>query len=127
MTAPPIAFPNSAAVGSLVRACIAVGRSSLDERESPQDYAARQWKDDNVVGLLVKAAVTPTSLANATALNQVAMSFLSALVPMSAGADLLRRAIPVDFNGAAGIAVPNIAPPTALFVGEEAADGARRG
>src|SRR5262249_30178787 len=54
------------------------------------------------------------------ALARVAVAFLETLVPMSAGADLLRRGLGLNFAGAASIRVPAIAIPTSDFVGEGA-------
>jgi hypothetical protein len=50
----------------------------------------------------------------------VSLAFLETLTPMSAGADLLRRGIGLDFDGAASIRVPGISIPSTDFVGEGA-------
>ena len=50
------------AVTSLVRACIATGISSLDKQTHPQAYAKQTW-DDHVVDMVLRAAVSPASLA----------------------------------------------------------------
>jgi hypothetical protein len=68
--------------------------------------------------LVLRAATTPATLAGNPALARVSVAFLEALVPISAGADLLNRGIGLNFNGAASISVPGIAIPTASFVGE---------
>src|SRR5215831_7732103 len=49
-----------------------------------------------------------------------AVAFLETLVPLSAGADLLRRGLGLNFSGAASIRVPGITIPTADFVAEGA-------
>ena len=66
----------------------------------------------------MRAATSPTSLAGNPELARIAVAYLEALVPVSAGADLLARGIGLNFDGAAQIAVPGIAISTADFVGE---------
>lgn len=105
------------AVASLVRAAIATGMGKLDRNVRAADYARSQWSDHRVE-LVLRAAASPTALTNTPALAQIAVAFLNALTPMSAGADLLTRGIGLNFAGAAQITVPNIAIPTADFVGE---------
>src|SRR5262249_16199353 len=106
------------AVTSLVRACIATGISSLDKQTHPQAYAKNTWDDDHVVDMVLRAAVVPTSLAGSAALARVSVAYLETLVPMSAGADLLRRGIALNFAGHAQINVPAIAVPNGGFVAE---------
>jgi hypothetical protein len=112
---------NEAAVRSLTRAAIATGVASFDSKQiHPQAYARDRWQDDHVAGMVLRAAVTPASLAGNAALARVSLAFLETLVPVSAGADLLRRGLGLDFDGAASIRVPGISVPTADFVGEGA-------
>jgi hypothetical protein len=111
---------RDASVASLVRAAIAVGISSLDKQTRPQEYAKRTWDADHKVDMILRAAVSPASLAGSPALAHVAIAFLETLIPLSAGADLLRRGLGLNFNGAASIRVPGITIPTADFVGEGA-------
>jgi hypothetical protein len=107
---------RDAAVASLVRACIATGLASLD-RTRPGEHA-RRWADDRNVDLILRAAVTPTTLANTPALAAVSVAYLDVLTPLSAGADLLRRGVALNFAGSAQIGVPAIAVPTGGFVAE---------
>jgi hypothetical protein len=102
----------------LVRACIALSAGTLDKSMSAARYAKR-WDDRNV-DLILRAAVSPTTVASAPALAHVAVSFLETLTPMSAGADLLARGIGLNFDGAAQINVPAISIPTGGFVSEGA-------
>jgi hypothetical protein len=68
---------------------------------------------------VLRAAVSPHTLANTPTLATVAVSFLEALIPASAGADLLRRGVGLNFSGAASISVPALTLPTgADFVSE---------
>src|SRR5262249_45923644 len=107
-------------VTSLVRACIATGISSFDRKQiHPQAYAKDTW-DDHVCDMVLRAAVSPASLSGSSALARVSLAFLETLVPVSAGADLLRRGLGLNFDGAASIRVPGISIPTADFVGEGA-------
>ena len=110
---------RDAAVASLVRACIATGLAALDKQTHPTEYAKRTW-DSRDVDLVLRAAVSPASLAGNPALARVSVAFLETLVPISAGADLLRRGLGLNFNGAASIRVPGIIIPSADFVGEGA-------
>jgi hypothetical protein len=100
----------------LTRAAICVGRAALDRNTRASDVA-KQW-DDRSVELILRAAVSPTSTANSPAMTQVSVAFLGALVPASAGADLLARGVQLNFSGAATISVPNISVPNADFVAE---------
>jgi hypothetical protein len=109
---------RDAAVASLVRAVLSIALSKLDRTARPSEIA-RRW-DDRTVDLVLRAAVSPTSVAGTPALAQVAVAFLDALVPVSAGADLLARGVQLNFAGAAQIKVPGIAIPVADFLGEMA-------
>jgi hypothetical protein len=104
-------------VASLVRGVLAIGRSALDTSIRPGDHA-RRWADDRNLDLVLRAAVSPTSVGNSPALSQIAVAFLETLTPLSAGADLLRRGIGLNFAGAAQISVPGIAVPNTDFIGE---------
>jgi hypothetical protein len=109
---------REANVTSLVRATVALGMNALDPSTLPGDYARRTWPGDRDLPLVLRAAVSPASIANTPALATVAAAFLQALVPQSAGADLLQRGLGLQFDGAASISVPSIAVPAADFVGE---------
>jgi hypothetical protein len=112
------ASAREAHVATLVRAAIAIGRNAVDRQTSAADYARKQWPDDRNVGAVLRAAVSPMSLANADGLAQVTHAFLATLVPVSAGADLLQRGLGLSFDGAAQVTVPSISVPLADFVGE---------
>jgi hypothetical protein len=110
---------RESAVSALVRACIATGLGTLDKTMPASSYARRQW-DDRTVELILRAAVSPATIAGTPALAHVAVAFLEALVPTSAGADLLARGIGLNFDGAAQLNCPGIALPTGGFVAEGA-------
>src|SRR4051812_11546836 len=82
------------AVNSLARAAIITALGKLD------GTLKRDWDDDRDVELIMRAAVSPTALSNSSGLSQIAVAFLEALVPASAGAALLRRGIGLNFAGA---------------------------
>jgi hypothetical protein len=78
------------------------------------------WVESSMERLISRAAVSPTSVGNSAALNQVKYEFLDALVPQSAGAALLRSAVQVSFEGATAINLPGVSLPSAKFVAEGA-------
>jgi Phage capsid family len=109
---------RAAAVTALVRAAIAIGLSARDKAVRPRDILKRQWGDDHLADLTMRAAVAPSTVAGNAAVAQVGYAFLDVLTPMSAGADLLQRGIQVSLDGLASVHIPGIAPPTVGFVGE---------
>ena len=67
----PMPFRRPAAVEptmtSLVRAIIAQAHGALDRGVRAADYAASTWPNDASVPLVLRASVSPTLMANATA------------------------------------------------------------
>jgi hypothetical protein len=104
-------------VASFTRAALCVGLVGL-EKAPPFEVAQRTFADDRSLELVLRAAVAPTTLSNSPALSTITIALLDALVPYSAGIDLLRRGVQLNFDGAAQISVPGIAIPSASFVGE---------
>jgi hypothetical protein len=113
---------GGSAIAPLVRAAIAVGLRALDRNAggSEPEYAARRWGNDRALGLVLRAASQPATLAGNPVLAHVVVEYLKALTPLSAGADLLMRGVGLNFDGAAQLNVPGIAIPTADFVAEGA-------
>ena len=109
-----------AAAASVIRAAICLARGELEKPTRPSEIARRDYADDRGLDFVMRAAVSPTSVAGAPALTQIGVAFLDVLRPVSAGADLLARGIQLSFDGNASITVPGIALPTAGFVGEGA-------
>jgi Phage capsid family len=103
-------------VASFVRAAIVTGLATL-EKSRPDAVAQRTFTDPRM-DLILRAAQTPTALANTSALSQVVVALLDALIPTSAAVDLFQRGVGLNFNGAAQILVPGIALPAASFVAE---------
>jgi hypothetical protein len=122
MTPRPIALrpdptaSRDAAVGSFVRAAIAIGLSARDKTIPASTVLRRQWGDDRTAELVLRAATSPSTLTGPLA--QVATAFLDVLTPLSAGADLLQRGVQVGLDGVASIKVPGISLPNVGFVGE---------
>jgi hypothetical protein len=98
------------AVTSLYRALVIAGKQALG------DQTARSSDPD--AQLILKAARSPLSLADAPALQTVGVSFLASLTPLSAGAALLGRGISLSFDGETSIAIPSMASGEADFVAE---------
>src|SRR5262249_28512418 len=109
---------RAASVTALVRAAIAVGLSARDKAVTARDILHRQWGDDHLADLTLRAAISPTTVAGNSAVTQVGYAFLDALVGMSAGAALLQKGIRLDLDGLASIHIPGITPPTVGFVAE---------
>jgi hypothetical protein len=105
---------------SLSRAAIA---TALGNNITRPDTVLRQrgWEDDRVACLLTRSPQSPTSLADAAGLTQVAYAYFAALVPLSAGAAVLQRALGVSLDGIASISLPTLAPGIAGFIADGAA------
>jgi hypothetical protein len=105
---------------SLVRACIATGAATLDRSVNLDNFVRHKWAGDRDVTLLLRSAVAPLTLAGSSAFANIATTFLRALTPVSAAADLLGRVLSLEFGGATQINCPGIALPVADFVAEGA-------
>jgi hypothetical protein len=88
---------------SLARAAIAVAHNALHASSPAHDHVRRTWPTDRVAPLVLRAAMSPTTTATAAALAPIAQAFLAALVPQSAGADLLNRGLALRFDGVAAM------------------------
>jgi hypothetical protein len=115
---PDRAASRERSVAALVRAAIAIGLSARDKTVSPRDILHRQWGDDHLADMTLRAAVAPSTIAGNAAITHVGYSFLDALVGMSAGAALLQKGIQLSLDGLASVRIPGITPPTVGFVGE---------
>jgi hypothetical protein len=121
MTARPFPLPSDLnGTRALTRAVIATGLAAMKRPNLPDEVAKKLWGNDPDVALVLRAAVTPHTIANTPQLAQIAKAFIKTLIPVSAGADLLGRGIGLSFDGAAQITLPGIALPTADFVAEGA-------
>src|SRR5262249_47048635 len=108
------------AMRALVRSAIAIGINKLEPSNLPRDYVRRMWPGDRDVPLILRAAILPARTADVP-LAAVATAFLAALVPVSAGADLLKRGLSLNFDGVASISIPSLGVPAASFVAEDEA------
>jgi hypothetical protein len=133
MTAPARGIPlipdrralDERAMGVLVRSCITAAAGKFEPGTSSRDYARRRWGDDAArsVELLARAASSPATTSTpgwADTLGHIVPTYLRNLVPYSAGADLLTRALMLSFDGARTINLPFVTTPLADFVGEQA-------
>ena len=112
----PAAVLNQA-MRSLTRATITTGLAALDRGIRPAEFIEKTWPEDDGVDLVLRAATHPTTRADAPALSAISTAFLSAMVPMSAAADLFTRSLSLSFApGVATISVPRLAIPSADFV-----------
>jgi Phage capsid family len=120
---------REAAMSSLVRAAIVVGRGKIRPQSSDEDTSRavetfvreKGWADDRVAGILTRAASAPATTSQAgwaKELATVSAALLAALAPASAGAALLQRGLQIDFGKAAEILLPTVAPGICTFVGE---------
>jgi hypothetical protein len=117
---------HARAMQTLTRACITAAMGKLDKSITSQDFARKRWGADAArdVELLAGAASAPASTSGpgwADTLGHVVPAYLANLVPFSAGADLLGRALQIDFAGARTITLPMVVAPLADFVAEMAA------
>jgi hypothetical protein len=113
------------AMASLVRSVITVAHGKLNPNVVTKDYLRRRWGEDAVddVGLILRAATGPAMTGQigwAREFARTTPAFVSALVPVSAGADFLGRVLQLSFDGAAVINIPTIGLPLADFVAQGA-------
>src|SRR5262249_5954488 len=87
----------------LVRAVLATCLAALKRPNIPGQVARSMWPEDRDIDLVLRAAVGSATLANTPALAQIAQAFLTTLIPVSAGADLMDRGIGLSFGGAAQV------------------------
>jgi hypothetical protein len=109
----------------LVRSVITAAAGKFEPGTSSRDYARRRWGDDAArsVELLARAASSPATTSTpgwADTLGHIVPTYLRNLVPYSAGADLLTRALMLSFDGARTINLPMVVAPMADFVAEMA-------
>jgi hypothetical protein len=55
---------GGSALRPLIRTCIATGLAKLDRSDRAPEYAQRRWGTDRSVDFVMRAASSPTSLAN---------------------------------------------------------------
>jgi hypothetical protein len=108
---------QDAALSSLTRALIGEAHGAR-HGVIPADYVRKTWREDRVAPYLMRAPVTPTDIASASALQRVSIALLSALTGFSAGAQLLGRSLQVAFDGASSISVPSLTMAGGSFVQE---------
>jgi hypothetical protein len=110
---------NDMAMVSLARAALATIHSMRGQRPLSTQVAKKMW-GDRTTDIILRAASDVAQLSDpawAGVLAQVASAYLAALVPLSAGADLLQRGLTLSFGSAGKISVPGVFMPAAGFVG----------
>jgi HK97 family phage major capsid protein len=114
---------REAAVRSLSRSTIAIGRAAFEPRAAGE-IARKAWGSDAArdVTALVQRAVSAPALTTTTGwaaeLAHVTLEFLDSLVGQSAAADLLSRGLQLTFEGNQTINLPTMAQTPAGFVGQ---------
>lgn len=108
-------FKKAGGERSLYRACLTVGLRAR------QPQLANPWPEDHVVDMVLRAAQSPTSMADAPDLVTVMIEFLTSLQPQSAAASLFALAINLSFGRAGMIVLPTISDtPQAVWIREGA-------
>jgi hypothetical protein len=133
MNAAPIPFRadpdaiNASAMRSLIRAAIATGARVFEKDRSGKMpttetvLARKNWGDDRLAMLLVRAASAPamtTQAGWAQELAPLSIALLEALIPMSAAAQVLAAGLGVGFGGAGSIRIPALGGAPAGWVQE---------
>jgi hypothetical protein len=120
---PDPAAVHEQAMTMLVRSVIAIGAGKLNPGVPTREFLARRWGSDAAgeIVQVMRAASAPAMTSQtgwAKELSPVVSAFLAALTPMSAGADLLGRALGLSFDGSGAINLPTVSVGLADFVGE---------
>jgi len=105
---------------SLSRALLASARACFETDRNHHRVAEKTWPaDDGALAILNKGAVAPASTANTGALLQTIVE-AAVLGAVGAGAQLLRRALTLNFGRAATISLPTLIADAShgAFVGE---------
>jgi hypothetical protein len=117
------AAQHKQAMSTLVRSVISIAAGRIEPHTTTENFIRRRWgnSDTGGISMMVKAASAPalTSSAGwAKELSHTTLAFLSSLVPLSAGADLLSRGLQLTFDGANTINISTATVPLGDFVAE---------
>jgi hypothetical protein len=83
---------------SLIRAATAVALGAVSRRPA-HEILAGAWPHDRDAELVLRAAVTPTTMTSAAAISVDAIAFLVSMAPQSAAARLFERALRINLQG----------------------------
>ena len=114
------------AMATLTRSVLVAANSKLNPNEVTASFVRRHWGDGELerIAPVLRAASAPATTSQpgwaAELAQTTTLAFLANLVPLSAGADLLSRALSLSFDGAAVINIPNVSTPVCDFVGQGA-------
>jgi hypothetical protein len=117
------AAQRDALMTTLVRGVISAADAKLNPGTRPHDHLRQKWGEGgDDVALLLRAATIPATTGVSGWAAELAPTITSAavssLVPVSAAADLMNRILPLSFDGARKISVPNVTLPLGDFVME---------
>jgi hypothetical protein len=98
-------------MSSLTRAVILSGRNIVGGD-------VKAWRDDFDVPVITRAAMTPTSTADAGVLLQTALALIASLVKVSAVARIIAESLQLDFSRESRLGIPSLSLPLAGWVGE---------
>ena len=105
---PDLSARASRPAGAVVRLAAANLLANIN-RVKVDDVIAERWKNDDVLPMLCRAAVSPAMTTDLTSLAASAVGdFLVSLGPKSAGSVLLSRGLALTFGPTSGISVPGI-------------------
>jgi capsid protein len=108
-------FSKAGGDRSLYRACL------LSGMRVRHPLSVNPWAEDRVVDLLLRAAQSPTSMADSLPLLAATAEFVQALTPFSAAADLFTRSTNLTFGRSGILVVPSISDlPMADWIAEGA-------
>src|SRR5262245_47181521 len=110
MTRPIPLVPDRSALAaadrrSLHRAVAAMALASA-RGERPETVLRAIWGDDAQAGLILKAAVSPTTTSSYPQIT--AANILPALAPASASARLFARCLSIDLSGISKVRLPHV-------------------
>jgi hypothetical protein len=113
------------AMSTLVRSVIAFAHGKLHPSVTTERLVQQRWGGNDMEGIaqVLRAASGPamtSTIGWAKELGHTTQAFLSALVPLSAAADLLNRGLQLTFDDAAAISIGTVVTPVMDFVAQGA-------
>ena len=117
----PVVMAESPPITSLARAVLAQCHAAIERGVRASDYAAATWPTDAAVPLLLRAASSPTTVANTATLMPIRQAFVEALRPITAAGELFAAGLTLTTFGRGTVTVPGFAPGESQFVAEAGA------
>src|SRR5215510_1088348 len=102
---------HASTVRSLARAIIAFAITERERGSDPEKVLRSRFGDDQLAPLILRAATSPLTIANASGFAQVDLvdDILVLVGKVSAASQVLQAGLQLRFDGAASIAVPPLA------------------